>query len=90
MSDGKPSPEKAPTDPKRPTGPGPRMSRNVVSWLMLVGLAMLLVGLLSDSLAGVYGTDSLRISLAIIQIAGLWGALHFWLAGTKCVVKPTM
>ena len=48
MSDDNPTPEKQPTDPKRPAGPGPRMSRNVVSWLMLVGLAMLLVGLLSD------------------------------------------
>ena len=48
MTDENPSPDKPPADPKKPGAPGPRMSRNVVSWLMLVGLAMLLVGLLSD------------------------------------------
>jgi cell division protease FtsH len=37
-------------DPKKPGGPNVRFSRNIVSWLMLLGLAMLLVGLLQNQL----------------------------------------
>jgi len=35
---------------KRPTGPNVKMSRNLVSWLVLLGLAMLLVALLNHTL----------------------------------------
>ena len=46
---GPPSPEKPP-DPKRPGGPNPKMSRSLFTWLVLLGLAMLLVMVLSSSL----------------------------------------
>ncbi len=48
MTDGDGPPPQQPPDSKKPAGPGAKMSRNVMSWLILVGLAMLLVGLLSD------------------------------------------
>ncbi len=48
MTDGNSPPQQEPPDPKRPGGLNMRMSRNLISWLVLVGLAMLLVGLLSD------------------------------------------
>jgi len=41
-------PEQSPG--KRPAGPSVRMSRNLVSWLVLLGLAMLLVALLNHTL----------------------------------------
>ncbi len=37
-------------DPKVPAGPSPRLSRNLVHWLLLLGLAIVLVGLLNNSL----------------------------------------
>jgi cell division protease FtsH len=50
MTDENGSGPNKPTDPKKPGGPSVRLSRNVVSWLVLLGLAMLLVALLNDSL----------------------------------------
>lgn len=50
MADGNGSQQPQPSGPKRPSGPGVKMSRNVVSWLVLFGLAVLLVALLSSSL----------------------------------------
>lgn len=51
MSDGNGSSTKpTPPDPKRPVAPNLRNSRNLVSWLVLLGLAMLLVALLQQSL----------------------------------------
>jgi cell division protease FtsH len=47
---GQPTPP--PTDPKKPPGgPNMRMSRSVVSWLLLLGLAMVLVTLLQTKIA---------------------------------------
>jgi len=37
-------------DPKLPAGPSPRLSRNLVHWLLLLGLAIVLVGLLNNSM----------------------------------------
>lgn len=50
--------------------------------LNLVGLGIgpVLVGFISDMFSASQGQNSLRFALAIIQIAGLWGGLHFWLA----------
>ena len=50
--------------------------------LNLVGLGAgpVLVGFISDMLSASQGQDSLRYALVTIQIAGLWGAVHFWLA----------
>lgn len=50
MADGQTPPDKQPTDPKKPGGtPGPRLPRNVASWLFLLGLALLLVMVLQNS-----------------------------------------
>ena len=50
-NENEPAPQK-PEDPKRPSGtPSPRLSRNMVSWLVLLALAMALVAVLNDSLS---------------------------------------
>ena len=49
MTESGPNKTTPPTDPKRP-GPNVRVSRNLVSWLVLAGLAVLLVALLNSSL----------------------------------------
>lgn len=46
-----------------------------------LGLGPVFVGFVSDMLAASQGADSLRYALVIIQLAGLWAAVHFWLAG---------
>lgn len=51
--------------------------------LIGLGLGPLIVGGLSDFMAPGEGSDSLRYALAIIQAVGLWGAVHFWIAGQK-------
>ena len=48
--------------------------------LIGLGLGPVLVGLMSDMMSANLGTNSLRYALATIQIAGLWGAVHFWMA----------
>ncbi len=48
MTDDDGSPPKNTTDPKQPSGPNARLSRNAISWLVLLGLAMVLVGVLTD------------------------------------------
>ncbi|MCH7704139.1 MAG: ATP-dependent zinc metalloprotease FtsH [Planctomycetes bacterium] len=50
MSDGNGSPPK-PTGPPRPGGPNVKMSRNAVSWLLLLGFAMMLVLFLSNQVS---------------------------------------
>ncbi|MGB2986220.1 MAG: ATP-dependent metallopeptidase FtsH/Yme1/Tma family protein, partial [Phycisphaerae bacterium] len=49
MADGDGSPPQQPPEPKQPSGPNMKFSRSIVSWLLLLGLAMLLVGFLSSS-----------------------------------------
>ena len=46
-----PPKQKQPGDPGGPGGPGLRVPRNLVSWLVLIGLALLLVALLQGTLA---------------------------------------
>ncbi len=53
--------------------------------LIGLGAGPVLVGWMSDSLSLSHGIDALRWALIILQIVGLWAALHFWLAG--CAVK---
>lgn len=50
--------------------------------LNLVGLGAgpVLVGFISDQLAPTQGADSLRYALLVIQVAGIWGGVHFLLA----------
>ncbi len=43
-----PPPEKK--DPNSPNGPGVKMSRNMISWIVLMGLALLLVALLQSTM----------------------------------------
>ncbi len=50
MAEGDSSKNPENNDSKKPTVPSPRPSRNLVSWLVLFGLAMVLVGLLQSNL----------------------------------------
>jgi predicted MFS family arabinose efflux permease len=45
-----------------------------------LGLGPVLVGAISDHLAGTLGADSLRYALLGLLFFPLWGALHFWRA----------
>jgi len=49
-----------------------------------------LVGILSDQIAYFFGEESLRWSLLATSIAGLWAAVHFWLAGTASERAPSL
>ncbi|MEN3974362.1 MFS transporter [Emcibacter sp. SYSU 3D8] len=49
--------------------------------LIGLGLGPVAVGIISDLLLPYYGTDSLRYSLLIVSMLGLWGAWHYYLAG---------
>jgi len=51
MADEKNSPPQEPSDPKLPDGPNAKVSRNLVHWLVLLGLVMVLVALLSKEFA---------------------------------------
>lgn len=55
--------------------------------LVGLGLGPVLVGFISDLLSTTLGQDSLRYALAFIQIAGLWGAVHFWIAAKAVEVE---
>jgi len=44
------------------------------------GLGPLLIGVLNDALAPVYGPMAIRYSLAIVGTFNVWGAVHCWLA----------
>ncbi len=60
MAEGNDSkPDQQPPDPKRPGGPVPKMPRSAISWLALLGLAMLLVFLLQNSMPQ---SDTISIS----------------------------
>ncbi|MFQ5413290.1 MAG: ATP-dependent zinc metalloprotease FtsH [Phycisphaerae bacterium] len=51
MSNGNAPQQPPQPDPQKPGGPNVRLSRNVVSWLILLGLAMLLVLFLQNNLS---------------------------------------
>lgn len=66
----------------------PTTLRPVASAMLLVlvnfiglGLGPLAVGAMSQYVFAAAGTDSLRYALIVMQIAGVWGGLHYWLAG---------
>lgn len=46
-----------------------------------LGLGPILVGAVSQFVFAPAGENSLRYALALIQIGGIWGALHYYLAG---------
>ncbi len=52
--------------------------------LIGLGLGPVFVGLLSDGLVNNFDQHSLRYALVVLQLIGLWGAAHFWMAG-KCI-----
>jgi len=51
MADERNSPSQDPSDPKPPDGPNAKVSRNLIHWLVLLGLVMVLVALLSKEFA---------------------------------------
>lgn len=46
--------------------------------LIGMGIGPQIVGILSDALAPVLGSDSLRYSMLAMSFVALWSALHFW------------
>jgi MFS family permease len=49
--------------------------------LIGMGVGPQAVGILSDSLKSVMGSDSLRYAMLITSFLGLWAAYHFWRVG---------
>jgi len=49
--------------------------------LVGMGIGPWLVGLLSDSLSPVIGSDSLRFGMLIMSLVAFWAAYHFWEVG---------
>jgi len=74
----------------------PAARRPIVSaiFLMLVnfiglGLGPLITGALSQLVFAGFGEHSLRYALVVMQIVGIWGGLHYWLAGSHlAAAKP--
>ncbi len=66
----------------------PVARRPIVSAIFLLfvnfiglGLGPLLTGALSQHLFAASGADSLRYALVVMQVIGVWGGLHYYLAG---------
>jgi predicted MFS family arabinose efflux permease len=58
----------------------------MLAWTMNligIGIGPLVVGMTSDLLHAAYGPASLRYALVALQIAGIWGVLHFYWAGRR-------
>jgi predicted MFS family arabinose efflux permease len=73
----------------------PADHRPIVSaiYLLLVnfiglGLGPLVTGALSQTVFSGYGEDSLRYALVSVQLLGVWGGLHYWLAGRAMAARP--
>jgi MFS family permease len=56
--------------------------------LVGLGAGPLLAGALSQYAFAAYGEDSLRYALAVMQIVGVWGAFHYYLAGRRLRAEP--
>jgi MFS family permease len=54
-----------------------------------LGLGPLITGALSQFVFASAGEHSLRYALVVMQIAGVWGGLHYWQAGRHVAVRPT-
>lgn len=50
-----------------------------------LGLGPLMVGALSQWVFAAHGEDSLRYALITIQLIGIWGAVHYYIAGRYLV-----
>ena len=57
--------------------------------LIGLGLGPVMVGFISDMLAAYHGENSLRYALVILQLSGLWAAVHFWLAGNAVKLEKS-
>lgn len=70
----------------------PVMTAVFMFFINLIGLGLgpTLVGLMSDGLAQEFSENSLRIALAILQVAGIWGAIHFWISANKGITAPSI
>lgn len=53
-----------------------------------LGLGPLATGALSQFVFASAGEHSLRYALVVMQFVGVWGGLHFWLAGRHLVRRP--
>ncbi|NOX39995.1 MAG: MFS transporter [Alphaproteobacteria bacterium] len=54
--------------------------------LVGVGIGPTLVGIASDTVFSGYGARALGVSLAVMQLVGIWGAWHYWQAAKT--IKP--
>lgn len=76
------------------TTAGPKMKATAVALTMLAmailgqGFGPLVVGMLSDMLAGIYGTQSLRYALSISMLIMIWGFIHLFKA-SKTISQET-
>jgi len=52
-----------------------------------LGLGPLIVGALSQWVFAGYGQHSLRYALAAIQLVGIWGAVHYYVAGRRLAAR---
>jgi MFS family permease len=73
----------------------PAALRPIVSAIFLMfinfiglGLGPLITGALSQFVFASAGEHSLRYALVVMQIAGVWGGLHYWLAGRHLAIRP--
>ena len=57
--------------------------------LIGLGLGPVMVGFISDMLAAHHGENSLRYALVVLQLSGLWAAVHFWLAGNAVKLEKS-
>lgn len=53
-----------------------------------LGLGPLIVGALSQWAFAAYGESSLRYALVTIQLVGIWGAMHYYVAGRGLGARP--
>jgi len=54
----------------------------LLSNLIGMGIGPQIVGILSDSLIPLFGTDSLRYAMLVISLVAVWAAYHFWRVGS--------
>jgi MFS family permease len=53
-----------------------------------LGLGPLLAGALSQFMFGGAGEDSLRYAMIVMQVIGVWGGVHYYLAGRRLGGSP--
>jgi MFS family permease len=68
---------------RAPIAQRPIVSAIFLLFVNLIGLGLgpLLSGAMSEYVFAAFGADSLRYALIVMQVAGVWGGLHYYLAG---------